>query len=724
MLYLRACVIIFLFILFGVTFSKAQEKHLVDFKANYIEYNFKDDLLVATGDVQFQEQGETIKADKLIYNTKLDLLIAEGSVYYKNKSGTVSYTEKLQLYMDINSGISQNIRTMFADRSTFTSDYLEKKNASEYDSQGGCYTSCSVVNNLPTWSVKGSEVVYNQEKDLVTFYGAWFTIYDIPIFWTPYIRITNLKNEREMGFLIPKYKSTLGMQDQIILPFYLPIGDSQELFLTTYMPFDEKNMRVNNNKNPLFTSVYRGYILDGSVVVNAGYLDDSSYNANTLHQDKQWHYFMKGDHAINDIFFLSYNIEETNNYPYLNLYDINPKDSKELFLDNKIQLEGFFNYNSYLNMQWDNFRSVATNVQLQDNYNQDTAISYYFLGDYKDWGRINMNYNANSFYENSSTNIYRFVSDINYTYYQPTFTGNYTFDFTGRGAYYIENNDKGNMIQDNSYMVLATGLTWEYPLIYTLSDVTAFSMSPKVQSTFSNFINNNYNEWTLDALESDITANNLFNLNHYNGLDNFDDAKTIKYGLSTLYATHSNLWSKIFFGQSIKMYDYTSEDGQRTTIAEKSNFFINAELALFNGFSINYDQVLSPQLTNVRDSVNLSYSNSLFSLGGTHSSAKLDPKIFGIEKISEVTLNSRFNVNRNFNLSMLRAYDTTKGTYRLKALSFQANLQNECIVFSVYSNREYYETINEVKSYGFTVNLRNIGIVSQSLSGIESLFVP
>ena len=194
--------------------------------------------------------------------------------------------------------------------------------------------------------------------------------------------------------------------------------------------------------------------------------------------------------------------------------------------------------------------------------------------------------------------------------------------------------------------------------------------------------------------------------------------------MSTLYATHSNLWSKIFFGQSIKMYDYTSEDGQRTTIAEKSNFFINAELALFNGFSINYDQVLSPQLTNVRDSVNLSYSNSLFSLGGTHSSAKLDPKIFGIEKISEVTLNSRFNVNRNFNLSMLRAYDTTKGTYRLKALSFQANLQNECIVFSVYSNREYYETINEVKSYGFTVNLRNIGIVSQSLSGIESLFVP
>ena len=41
-----------------------KKSNLIDFKANNIEYNFKNDIIIATGNVEFKEDGQIIKADK------------------------------------------------------------------------------------------------------------------------------------------------------------------------------------------------------------------------------------------------------------------------------------------------------------------------------------------------------------------------------------------------------------------------------------------------------------------------------------------------------------------------------------------------------------------------------------------------------------------------------------------------------------------------------------
>lgn len=66
--------------------------------------------------------------------------------------------------------------------------------------ENGVFTSCLPGND--SWSVKGSEVIIDQEEQVAEIWNARFRVANVPIFYSPYLQLP-IGDKRRSGFLIP-----------------------------------------------------------------------------------------------------------------------------------------------------------------------------------------------------------------------------------------------------------------------------------------------------------------------------------------------------------------------------------------------------------------------------------------------------------------------------------------------------------------------------------------
>ena len=86
----------------------AQEQMLV--RAEVINYDYTNERVLATGNVQIYYGATTLEADKVIYDQKAKRLHAEGNVRLTQADGTVTYAEIMDLSDDFRDGFVNSLR--------------------------------------------------------------------------------------------------------------------------------------------------------------------------------------------------------------------------------------------------------------------------------------------------------------------------------------------------------------------------------------------------------------------------------------------------------------------------------------------------------------------------------------------------------------------------------------------------------------------------------------
>lgn len=97
--------------------------------------------------------------------------------------------------------------------------------------RNGTFTSCLPGDN--SWSVAGSEVIYDREEEVAEIWDARFKISDVPVFYSPYMQLP-IGDKRRSGFLIPntKYNSINGFE--FMMPWYWNIAPNYDATITPH----------------------------------------------------------------------------------------------------------------------------------------------------------------------------------------------------------------------------------------------------------------------------------------------------------------------------------------------------------------------------------------------------------------------------------------------------------------------------------------------------------
>ncbi len=113
-----------------------------------------------------------------------------------------------------------------------TADKMKVREDNRYTIlDNGTFTSCLPGDN--SWSVVGSEVIYDREEEVAEIWNARFKLGPVPVFYSPYLQLP-IGDKRRSGFLIPnaKYSSDDGFE--FILPFYWNIAPNYDATITPH----------------------------------------------------------------------------------------------------------------------------------------------------------------------------------------------------------------------------------------------------------------------------------------------------------------------------------------------------------------------------------------------------------------------------------------------------------------------------------------------------------
>ena len=178
-------------------------------------------------------------------------------------------------------------------------------------------TSCQVCgrNETPLWQIRADRVIHDQDARQLYFEGAQLRVLDVPILWVPQLRLPDPTLERARGFLTPTLRSTSLLGTGLRLPYFIPIGDHQDLTLTPYLSSETRTLEAR----------YRRAFTYGNIELNGAITKDS-----LLPGDTRGYFFAAGEFALRNGFRFDFDIETVSDDSYFNDYDYGDNERLQL----------------------------------------------------------------------------------------------------------------------------------------------------------------------------------------------------------------------------------------------------------------------------------------------------------------------------------------------------------------------------------------------------------
>jgi LPS-assembly protein len=190
--------------------------------ADRVEYDTEANVVTASGNVEVTRGERRLLADMLRYDQAADLMEAEGNVALRDPSGDTLFADRVVLSGDLREGVAEQLRARLADNSLLAATGGRRTGGVRTDFERAVYSPCPLCPNSdapPLWQLTARRVIHDQETRDLTYRDAFFELYGVPVFYTPYFTHPDPTVKRRSGFLAPSFgnDSILGMSVQ---PFY------------------------------------------------------------------------------------------------------------------------------------------------------------------------------------------------------------------------------------------------------------------------------------------------------------------------------------------------------------------------------------------------------------------------------------------------------------------------------------------------------------------------
>jgi LPS-assembly protein len=272
--------------------------------------------VIAKDNVVVYYEDSVIKASSAYFDKTKKLLILDGEIEMIGYQGSKEHSNHIEIYTDTHEVTFDGLFLVSKSDVWMFSDEAHKKEGN-YTLGTSVLSSCDISN--PLWKMVFSHSLYDSDADYMKIYDAKVYLWDVPVFYTPYMAF-NTNNQRTSGLLFPAfgYSSNEGfLYEQ---PIYWAISPDMDL---------EFNPQVRTSRSVGFYSTFRfvdsayssgelraGYFKDKTDYVDENYLPDDShygiefnYESSKVFSDKLPQGFTDGLYInatyLNDIDYLN-----------------------------------------------------------------------------------------------------------------------------------------------------------------------------------------------------------------------------------------------------------------------------------------------------------------------------------------------------------------------------------------------------------------------------------
>lgn len=677
--------------------------------ADTITYDSMMKYINAKGHVIVMAEGYIVTADNMFYDINKDELWAQGNVRVKSDQKGKNYFQmdgdSVLFKNKFKEGVIKYFVLYFGDNSLLAASLakrIDEKHSSLLKAQ---YTACKICGKNPMWSVSAAKSNIDLEKEKVSYHNAFFNIYGVPVFYVPYFVHPTPKAKAQSGLLMPNYnKSGLGV------PIYYRPKENLDITFTPRL----------KNREVLMEADIRYLTNQGTYNINSSFTNTKlvkKSDSGVIKDNRLNRYYVNFDGDVKEKEFnYKVRLNRTSDSAYLKqFYNKNDSYLKSYLYADKVDKVNFVSVESlyFQDLRQDNITNVDAFVlpeirvkHVMPILNDDTFITI---------ANNNMNY-----VEGSNYKVSRNALSTSLTHILKTDNG-HLFNISGynRFDWYHVDVMRSNSNPQNKTKVRAIPemhLGWQYPLIKTYLNNNVTILEPEVLFVASrDKSEQNIKFAYVDSGSYNLTEENLFNTNHYNGVDFHEYGNRASYGLKSSHNTTSGYVFNAFLG---RLKRFNSMDG----LDNQANLLTRASVNYQNRVELYYNsRVNSLVRSPFREEIGAWYNNQIIYLNV--GLIKIKPVQFLLYPNKQVVTNAgirqiyfdtKYQFNENWSVGTdarfnLVAYDKISAISR----NIKMTYEGDCVKIALRFGRNYTADpsrgIYKTNDNEFAISLKTLG---------------
>ena len=116
----------------------------------------------------------------------------------------------------------------------------------------------------PPWTLQANKMTHNNKSKTIYYDNAVIKVYNIPIFYFPYLSHPDPSVDRRSGLLPPSLSDTKNLGSSVTIPYFWAINNDKNFTITNRFFIDE---------NPLLTGEYHQAFKDSNFLTDFGYTE-------------------------------------------------------------------------------------------------------------------------------------------------------------------------------------------------------------------------------------------------------------------------------------------------------------------------------------------------------------------------------------------------------------------------------------------------------------------
>jgi len=641
-----------------------------------ITYNEKENIVELAENSKINFKNINILIDKGVIDYDKNEFEVFGNFYIYEEL-TILSGQDLKGNTNLDVFSADNVNYIYNDDLKIESDNLNRVKNFLYF-YNNFLTPCELEGyfNCPTWSLRIDKTKYNIKEDKFTHFDTFLQIADYKVFYLPYFSHYGVKAPRKKGFLTPTMQFTIGSNQGIITPYYLPISQNTEILF-------KPTISLNQNFEFLETFQLRTNITNKSSGGDTSISIDNIKNQNSDNINASLKINTK--QVVNKNMIFSASGLFTNSISTTRSNNEEPVTFEDIFLR-------FENYNVI--GENDFLKTELSSIESFESINQNSipivpSIKYTNFVNFRDYSIINdldfiIVKRDDSTIENPSEIFKIILSNEIYDYqiYKNIIFQNKLSINNIYNDYYFNKNESLNNSSIKSTAIFSSDLQ------FTKIGIT----NPKIKFIIPMQIENNNKSINEDSKSITFNYQNQFSENRFFGSDLFDSSPRIVYGIEN-YFNSKNTEISFNLNQSLDTNinnRYANLINQNTRFSDysiESKLRIN-EILFKVDARIDNDNLAKKEM-NYELSFN-KFLNTSLNYSETKSTAFKDLSKNTQSLLVSISknINNNLNINFNTNLDLKNNYDPYKSIFKL-------SLFDECSELEIgYSNTRFNDNFN------------------------------
>ncbi len=543
--------------------------------ADELRYDEELGVVTAIGNVEISRDERVLLADTVSYNERTDVVTASGNVSLLEPSGEVLFADFVELTGDLQEGVVETLRVLFADgRTRMAAISGQRVEGRRTILNNAVYSPCELCREdpqkAPLWQIRASEIEHDQEERSVTYRDARFEILGIPVAYSPYFSHPDPTVTRKSGFLAPTFGSNGDLGFFYGQPYFWVISPDKDLTFTPVM---------TTGQGPYGSLRYRQLFEFGEVDLrgSATVADRERSDGSTASDQFRGHLDLRGIFDLTDVWRTDFSIQRATDDTYKRVYGF----GSESRLRSNITLEGFRGRN------YTNLSGIAFQTQREDEEDEEQPLvlpdlSYNFVSepsaiggffevdagalaltrdDGRDTRRLSFRGAWSVSHIGRIGDIYDFTASLQTDGYwvdgDPTVSGGF---------------DAGSEDSELTGRVFPqAALTWRYPWMASFENGDSHIFEPVVQGVVAPTDGNSNSIPNEDSQDFEFTDSNFLEPDRFSGVDRVDSGQRIDYGLQYNWLSQARSLSEVFLGQSYRFsgdQNFAEETGAQTDFSD------------------------------------------------------------------------------------------------------------------------------------------------------------